>query len=295
MTKRSTVHGAALPWVAPCAVTLCLLILIPAAFLLYVSLTGYELGFPWAERPFVGMGNYQELLGGSDYEFWVSVRRSVSYASLVTGGSLLLGMGVALLLNATGRGRTFVMLVVIMPLAISHAIGGLMWKLMYNVEFGVLNHVFGILFGLKVNWLSDANALYATAVVGVWMAAPFVALFFLAGLQSLPRGPFEAARVDGASWWQTFRHLTLPMLRPIVLVVTLFTVIDALRSFGAIYLLTEGGPGVATLVLPLYMYRTGFGYSSILGKGSAIAFVLILLTMALAGILVRMMRQAREA
>jgi multiple sugar transport system permease protein len=159
----------------------------------------------------------------------------------------------------------------------------------------VLNYVFGILFGLKVNWLSDANALYAAAVVGVWMAAPFVMLFFLAGLQSLPRGPFEAARVDGASWWQTFRHLTLPMLRPIVLVVTLFTAIDALRSFGSIYLLTEGGPGVATLVLPLYMYRTGFGYSSILGKGSAIAVVLILLTMALAGVLVRMMRQAREA
>jgi multiple sugar transport system permease protein len=287
-------HGAAWPWVAPCAVVLCLLILTPAAFLLYVSLTGYELGFPWAERLFVGLGNYQELLGGSDPEFWVSVHRSVAYAGLVTGGSLLLGMGVALLLNATRRGRTLITLVVIMPLAISHAIGGLMWKLMYNVEFGVLNHLLGVLFGLKVNWLSDANALYSTAVVGVWMAAPFVTLFFLAGLQSLPRAPFEAARVDGASWWQIFRHLTLPMLRPIVLVVTLFTVIDALRSFGGIYLLTEGGPGVATLVLPLYMYRMGFGYSSILGKGSAIAFVLIVLTMALAALLVRMMRQPRK-
>jgi multiple sugar transport system permease protein len=281
--------------VAPAALVLGLLILVPAAFLLYVSLTGYELGFPWAERAFVGLGNYRELVGGSDYEFWVSVQRSVEYASLVTAGSLLLGMAVALLLNATGRGRTLVTLVVIMPLAISHAIGGLMWKLMYNVEFGILNHVLGVLFGVKLNWLSHGTALYAAAVVGIWMAAPFVALFFLAGLQSLPRAPFEAARVDGASGWQVFRHLTLPLLRPVVLVVTLFTVIDALRSFGSIYLLTEGGPGVATLVLPLYMYRTGFGYSSILGKGSAIAFVLILLTMALAGILVHMMRRAREA
>jgi multiple sugar transport system permease protein len=280
--------------VGPCAAALCLLIAVPAVFLLYVSLTGYELGFPWADRAFVGAGNYRELVG-SDPEFWVSVRRSVAYASLVTGGSLLLGIGTALLLDRAQRGRTLVTLVVIMPLAISHAIGGLMWKLMYNVEFGVLNAILGTLFGLKINWLSDANALYAVAVVGVWMAAPFVALFFLAGLQALPRAPFEAARTDGASGWQTFRHLTLPMLRPVVLVVTLFTVIDALRSFGAIYLLTEGGPGVATLVLPLHMYRTGFGYSNVLGKGSAIAVVLVLLTMTLASVLVRMMRRAREA
>jgi multiple sugar transport system permease protein len=220
---------------------------------------------------------------------------SLAYAGLVSAGALLIGMAVALLLNATERGRTLITLVVIMPLAISHAVGGLMWKLMYNVEFGVLNHVMGVLFGVKVNWLSHGTALYAAAVVGIWMAAPFAALFFLAGLQSLPPAPFEAARVDGASAWQIFCHLTLPLLRPIVLVVTLFTVIDALRSFGSIYLLTEGGPGVATLVLPLYMYRTGFGYTSILGKGSAIAFVLILLTMALAGVLVHMMRRAREA
>jgi multiple sugar transport system permease protein len=280
--------------VGPGAAVLCLLILVPAAFLLYVSLTGYELGFPWADRAFVGAGNYRELLG-SDPEFWVSVRRSIAYAILVTGGSLLLGIGTAMLLNGAERGRTLVTLVVVMPLAISHAIGGLIWKLMYNVEFGVLNAVLGALFGLKINWLSDANALYAVAVVGVWMAAPFVALFFLAGLRALPRAPFEAARTDGASAWQTFRHLTLPMLRPVLLVVTLFTVIDALRSFGAIYLLTEGGPGVATLVLPLHMYRTGFGYSNALGKGSAIAVVLVLLTMALAGVLVRMMRRPREA
>lgn len=282
-------------WILPSTLAIFLLILIPAAFLLYVSLTGYELGFPWIDRTFVGLGNYRELVGGSDYEFWVSVRRSVAYALLVTGGSLLLGMGVALLLHRTIRGRVFVTLVVIMPLAISHAIGGLMWKLMYNVEFGILNYVLESAFGLKANWLSDATALYAVAVVGIWMAAPFVALFFLAGLQSLPRAPFEAARVEGASAWQLFRHLTLPMLRPVVLVVTLFTVIDALRSFGSIYLLTEGGPGVATLVLPLYMYRVGFGYSSVLGKGAAIAFVLILLTMALAAVLVRLSRRPREA
>lgn len=295
MQTHRRIRGEPLLWILPSTLALFLLILIPAAFLLYVSLTGYELGFPWSDRTFVGLGNYRDLVGGSDYEFWVSVRRSVAYALLVTGGSLLLGMGVALLLHQSIRGRTFVTLVVIMPLAISHAIGGLMWKLMYNVEFGILNYVLESVFGVKMNWLSDATALNAVSVVGIWMAAPFVALFFLAGLQSLPRAPFEAARVEGASAWQLFRHLTLPMLRPVVLVVTLFTVVDALRSFGAIYLLTEGGPGVATLVLPLYMYRVGFGYSSVLGKGAAIAFVLILLTMALAAVLVRLSRRPREA
>lgn len=295
MRKSVSRRGEPLRWVLPSGLALFLLIIIPAAFLLYVSLTGYELGFPWGDRAFVALGNYRDLVGGSDYEFWISVRRSVAYALLVTGGSLVLGMAVALLLHQPIRGRTFVTLVVIMPLAISHAIGGLMWKLMYNVEFGILNYALQWTTGLRANWLSDATALYAVAAVGIWMAAPFVALFFLAGLQSLPQGPFEAARVEGASAWQVFRHLTLPMLRPVILVVTLFTIIDALRSFGAIYLLTEGGPGVATLVLPLYMYRVGFGYSSILGKGAAIAFVLILLTMAVATVLVRMSRRPREA
>ncbi len=286
--RRQPLTGGPWPWVLPSTLTLTLLIVVPVAFLGYVSLTGYELGFPWAGRPFVGLGHYRDLLSGADYEFWISVRRSVAYALLVTGGSLLLGMAVALLLNQSTRGRTLVTLIVILPLAISHAIGGLMWKLMYNVEFGILNHVLQSVAGLRVNWLSDATALYAVALVGVWMGAPFVALFFLAGLQSLPRAPFEAARVDGAGAWTTFRYLTLPLLRPVIVVVTLFELIEALKSFGAIYLLTEGGPGTATLVLPLHMYRVGFGYTNLLGKGSAIAVLLVLLTMGLATVLARL-------
>jgi multiple sugar transport system permease protein len=167
-----------------------------------------------------------------------------------------------------------------------------MWKLMYNVEFGILNHVLAALTGRRLNWLSDATALYAVAVVGIWMGAPFVALFVLAGLESLPRGPFDAARVDGAGAWQVFRYLTLPLLRPLITIVGLFQAIDALKSFGAIYLLTEGGPGDATLVLPLHMYRVGFGYTNLLGRGSAIAVALIVLTMGLAAVLARLWRPA---
>lgn len=293
--RASSRGRGAVPWVLPSSLALLLLIVIPVLFLLYVSLTSYELGWPWADRSFIGLGNYVELVGGTDYEFWISVRRSVEYAAMVTAGSLILGMAVALLLHQPIPGRTFVIIVVIMPLAISHAIGGLMWKLMFNMEFGILNFALESLLGVRVNWLGDANALYSAALVGIWMGTPFVTLFFLAGLQSLPRAPFEAARVEGASAWQVFRHLTVPMLRPVILVVALFSVIDALKSFGAIYLLTEGGPGVATLVLPLYMYRVGFSYSTLLGKGAAIAFVLILLTMALAAVLVRLSRRPSEA
>lgn len=124
----------ALPWVLPSSLALFLLIVIPVAFLLYASMTRYELGFPWADRTFVGLGNYRDLVGGSDYEFWLSVRRSVASTLLVTGGSLLLGIGVAFLLNQPTRGRTLITLVVIMPLAISHAIGGLIY-LTFNVPF----------------------------------------------------------------------------------------------------------------------------------------------------------------
>jgi multiple sugar transport system permease protein len=278
--------------VLPAAATLLLLIALPAAFLFYVSFTAYELGFPWVDRVFVGFGHYRDLAAGADADFGISVRRSVAYAFLVTGGSLLVGIAVALLLHRPIPGRTLITLVVIMPLAISHAIGGLMWKLMYNVEFGILNHVLAALTGRRLNWLSDATALYAVAVVGIWMGAPFVALFVLAGLESLPRGPFDAARVDGAGAWQVFRYLTLPLLRPLITIVGLFQAIDALKSFGAIYLLTEGGPGDATLVLPLHMYRVGFGYTNLLGRGSAIAVALIVLTMGLAAVLARLWRPA---
>jgi multiple sugar transport system permease protein len=284
-------RGRALPWVLPSAAALLLLIVVPVAFLVYVSLTGYELGFSWSERQFVGLQQYRELLTGADPDFGVSVGRSIAYALLVTAGSLLVGGAVAVLLNRPLRGRMPIILVVIMPLAISHAIGGLMWKLMYNVEFGILNHVLGVLAGIRVNWLGDATALYAVSAVGIWMGAPFVALFFLAGLESLPRAPFEAARVDGAGAWQVFRHLTVPLLRPVIVVVALFEIIDALKSFGAIYLLTEGGPGNTTLVLPLHMYRVGFGYTNLLGRGSAIAMTLIAVTMAFAAVLVRLWRR----
>jgi multiple sugar transport system permease protein len=289
--RVATTRRGALPWVLPSTVALLVLIVVPVAFLVYVSLTGYELGFPWSERRFVGLQQYQDLLTGVDPDFRVSVGRSITYALLVTAGSLLVGMGVALLLHRAQRGRMLITLVVIMPLAISHAIGGLMWKLMYNVEFGILNHVLGQLGGIHVNWLGDTTALYAVAVVGIWMGAPFAALFLLAGLESLPLAPFEAARVDGAGAWQVFCHVTVPLLRPVIVVVALFEIIDALKSFGAIYLLTEGGPGDATLVLPLHMYRVGFGYTNLLGRGSAIAMTLIVVTMLFAVPLVRLWRR----
>jgi multiple sugar transport system permease protein len=196
---------------------------------------------------FVGFKNFQSVLG--DRIFWKSVQVTVIFAVVATAVETALGVGLALLLNRSSMiGKVFEK-VLIVPLMIAPVIAGVIWKLMFNPQFGILNHMLGL--GSTFDWLSGTTALWSVILVDVWIFTPFVAILVLAGIRSLPKEPFEASEVDGAGWFYMFRKLMLPMLWPYILVAVIFRFMDNLKVFDHIYVLTAGGPGVATRTLQI--------------------------------------------
>ena len=238
---------------------------------------------------FVGFENYASVLG--DALFWRSAGVTLLYAVAATGIETVLGVAIALLLNrSTLIGKTFERLL-ILPLMIAPVIAGVIWKLMFNPQFGVLNHVFGL--GSTFDWLSKDRALWSTVLVDVWIYTPFVVILVLAGIRSLPKEPFEASDVDGASWFYMFRRLMLPMMWPYILVAVIFRFMDCLKVFDAVFVLTAGGPGVTTTTLQIGAFEdsiTNLNYS----RGSTYMFLLWIIVFITARYLVSVLGKAQR-
>ncbi|TFV59440.1 sugar ABC transporter permease [Mycobacterium sp. PS03-16] len=196
---------------------------------------------------FIWFENFRSVLG--DQIFWESVKVTGIFAIVATAVETVLGVGLALLLNRSSLIGSLFEKVLILPLMIAPVIAGVIWKLMFNPQFGILNHVLGL--GNTFDWLSADNALLSVMLVDLWIFTPFVAILVLAGIRSLPKEPFEASAVDGASWFYMFRKLMLPMLWPYILVAVIFRFMDNLKVFDHIYVLTAGGPGIATRTLQI--------------------------------------------
>lgn len=227
------------------AVVIVVGILYPFAVGAYYAFLNYAAVNP--DPHFVWFENFKSVLG--DQIFWESVKVTAIFAVLATIIETVVGVGLALLLNRSSLiGRIFEK-VLILPLMIAPVIAGVIWKLMFNPQFGILNHVLGL--GNTFDWLSSTNALWSVILVDLWIFTPFVAILVLAGIRSLPREPFEASEVDGAGWFYMFRKLMLPMLWPYILVAVIFRFMDNLKVFDHIYVLTAGGPGVATRTLQI--------------------------------------------
>lgn len=231
------------------AVLLIVGILYPFGLGVYYALLNYAAVVP--DPVFVGLQNITAAL--ADPSFWSSVRVTGTYAVAATVIETVLGIGIALLLNRSSLvGRIFER-VLILPLMIAPVIAGVIWGLMFNPQFGVLNHVLGL--GSTFDWLSERRALWSVMLVDIWIFTPFVAILVLAGIRSLPREPFEASAVDGASWFYMFRRLMLPMMWPYILVAVIFRFMDSLKIFDHVYVLTAGGPGDATRTLQIGAYQ----------------------------------------
>jgi multiple sugar transport system permease protein len=206
----------------------------------------------------------------------------------------ILGIGLALLLDRDLFGKGLIRSLVLLPMMCTNVVIGLTWRLLLNYQFGIVNYYLGVLGIAPVEWLSNPSlARPSIILVDVWNTTSFVALMILAGLQAMPEEPFEAARIDGASAWQTFRYLTLPLLRPTILVVLLWRVIDTFRIFDVVYLLTAGGPARATETVSLYVYRNGFQLFN-LGYASAASYVMILIMLVIAAILSRLIQRQND-
>lgn len=289
MTQSPPVRGIEaaerrLGWllVAPALAVILLIALFPLGWTVWESLHLHDLRMPWRGRPFVGLGNYLEIAG--DPRFWGAMGHTVFFAVVSIALELVLGLFLALAMNRTFRGRGLVRAAVLVPWAIPTVVAALLWRFLFDAESGIANAVLlgaGII-DQPVVWLVHAATAWVPVILAdVWKTTPFVALLLLAGLQNIDATLYEAAAVDGAGPGWQLRHITLPLLKPALLVVLIFRTLDAFRVFDLIYVLTGGGPGTATEPIALYTF-TSLLQNLRFGYGSALSVVVFATTFLIA-------------
>lgn len=274
MRDRSEIYtGYAL--LLPALAVLAVVAIYPIGGLFWLSLRQRIL--PFGIDAFIGLDNFKLLVQMP--RFWNSLGVTCYFAVLSVTLEVLVGLGIALLLARRFPGVGWVRAVILLPWAIPTVVTAKMWDWMYQPELGVLNY-FLRASGLTtdpVNWLGTPSlAIHAAIVADVWKTTPFVVILLLAGLALIPSDVYRAAALDGASAWQTFWHVTLPLLRPILIVVVVFRMIDALRAFDLLYVMTGGGPADTTETLSIYAYKMLFQTLQF-GYGSAIGVVMFML------------------
>ena len=265
-----------LPWalIAPTALFALALTLVPLAYSLLTSFQEFPLG---RSPHFVGLQNYRTLL--HDGNFFGSLATTLWFTVSATAVEFVLGLALALLLKEEFAFQGIIRSSLIIPMVIAPVVVGIIWRLLYNADVGLLSYTVQALTGRNLSVLSSpALALPALILVDIWEWTPFMFLILLAGIQSLPQEPFEAARVDGAGPWNIFVHLMLPMLRPVIVVAILIRALDAFTVFDQVFVMTQGGPGTATEVATLMIYKTAFRFSQV-GYGAAMAMALLFLVM----------------
>ncbi len=290
--KLSTPREWRLPYLllAPTVLVLLALSIYPLVYAVKVSFQiGAGTGVRWSLQNFARLA--------SDRFFFDALWHTLVYALAALTCEFLLGLGLALLLHQEMRGRAFFRAALLVPMMLPPVVVGVVWRLMLNPSFGAIN---GTLKGVGLNtdalvWTASPRlALLSVIMVDVWQWTPFMFLVLLAGLQAIPQEPYEAALVDGSSRWQTFRHVTLPLLKPAILIALLLRTMDLLRVFDQIFILTEGGPGFATETISLYIYRAAFRFNDF-GYAVAMSFVLLIVTNIISLVYIRLLQQQEAA
>ncbi len=257
----------------------------PLFYCLYMSFHEYVLRAP---PLYIGVENYRTVL--HDAVFWQAVGRTFYVLVVCIAVELSLGMGIALLFNREFRGQNTIRGVCLLPLLISPLAMSLMWNYMLHVQFGIVNQVLVWLRLGAVEWISNPKiAIYSIMFISIWQWTPFSIFVLLAGLRGLPKDALEAARVDGASRWFTFRRLTLRMLMPLIIIIVLLRTMWLIRIFDPLYGTTRGGVG--TEMLDWFIYRIAFVFFDV-GKGSALAIFSLYVTIVLCAILYRQLIKA---
>jgi multiple sugar transport system permease protein len=267
--RRSFLSG-----VMPALLVLAVITIAPAIYLVLTSLTPLNLTMPDTAWDFSSpAGNYLDLLDDPrfSHSVWVQVKLSVATVVL----QLLVGLGVALLLNGGTRIRNFARSGFLIPMVLPPIVVGILWRVMYAVDISPF-HRFMAFIGLPVGSLitNPSGALWAIVIAETWEWFPFTMLMVLASLQMIPASPLEAARIDGANDWQVFRFVLFPYIRQTLAVAAIFRLIDSVKAFPLIFVLTDGGPGDVTEVTNYYAYRQAFTFS-LWGYGSAIATLMV--------------------
>jgi len=260
----------------------------PLVYLAWTSAMRIDLSMPWLSG-FAGLDNYAHM--GADPRFWHSLWLTLIYTASTVVLQVVLGLALALLVLRIPRGQAAMRIAAILPIVLAPVVVGLFWRtLVLSPDVGLVDVVTRALGLGSHNWLGDPQlALISVIAIHTWQWTPFAFLVILASLSALPPDVFEAARVDRANAWQRFRHITLPLIRPAVVIVVIMRTMIALSAFAAIFAATGGGPGTSTEILNLYAYRTSFSELN-LGYGAALAMVLLAITLVVSFVMFRVRR-----
>ena len=276
--------------------TLALLIamnIFPLLWSLYLSFHKYKADRPDLPRIFIGTRNYSKIL--SDPNIWSYFTTTAKFVILAVSAQFFIGFGLALLLNREFKYKGIMTTLILLPMMLSPVVVGLFWKFILDADTGIFNYFLKIFFRVeKIGWTTNPKiALLSVVIVDTWMWSPFMMLISLAGLSAIPKYLYEAADVDRASGWFKFRHITLPMVAPLLLIALLFRTMDAFKLFDLVYVLTnEGGPGVATETVSMNLYKIAFRRWDI-GQASAMAYILLIIIIALSSIYIKYLNKFR--
>ncbi|MBL0747082.1 carbohydrate ABC transporter permease [Nocardioides baculatus] len=290
-SPRLSDRGLAVAFISPALLLLLGMSVFPLLWALYLSFTDYSATRATGAN-FVGFDNYSLILGSSEVH-----KRALTTLIYVVGAVLLqtvLGFSIAYLISRRTRGRGALTTLFLVPMMLSPVVVGLFWKFMLDAQFGVINSMLGSLGFGQVEWLTrQRTALFSLIVVDTWQWTPFIMLIALAGLTAVPNYLYEAASIDRASEWFRFRHITLPMVWPLLLIAVMFRAIEAFRLFDLVYILTSGGPGVSTETLSFHVYKVAFlGFNT--GTASAYGILMVLVVIVLAQFYLRYLNKLKE-
>lgn len=260
---------------APAMITLFIIVIFPIMYNIYMSFNKWKIGL--GSPNFIGLQNYIDAF--SDPRFWNGLKVMFYFSGLSLSLEIILGLLIAVYFNKEFKGSNFVQTIYIFPFAATPVAIALIWRIMLNPQIGVLNYFLGLV-GLPGSlWVSDTRTVIISLVlVDVWKWTPMITLIVLAGLKSLPKDPYEAAVIDGANAFHIFTHITVPLIRPVLITALTLRSLDNLKEFDIIYTITQGGPGIASETLYLYSYKTAFSFFKA-GYGSTLIIIVFLLVL----------------
>jgi len=283
-------------FIAPTIILLVAISIFPLIWSVYLSFTQYKVTGV-AAPIWVGLNNFRDILTENDlYDNWKQFQFTAVVVISAVGIEFLLGFGLAMLLVRKFPGRGLILTLMLTPMMLAPVIVGLFWKFMLDASFGVVNYMQSAWFNLpRVDYLNQpTSATISIIVADVWMWTPFMLLISVAGLSAIPTYLTEAALVDRASAWFRFRHITLPLVWPLLLIALLFRTIDAIKLFDLPFTLTGGGPGQATWTISYTLYQKAFNdYDT--GSACALAYIILIMVIALANIYIRNLNKVTAA
>lgn len=278
-------------FMAPTVLVLAVLLAYPIYYTIEISFSRFDLS-TFGPGEWVGWDNYREVIG--DYRFWQSVKVTLIYLVFALPLQVVLGFGIAFLINADWRGRGAVRALFIIPMVVAPVIAGGVWKMILDPLWGLMNYFLDLGGIGPVDWFSDARlAMVAIIIIDTWRWTPFIVLIASAAMLALPRDVFEAAKIDGASWWATLWSVALPLLVPVIAATFVIRWLGAVKMFDIVLAATNGGPGTATAVVNLFIYEEAF-HSLHFAESSVMAIIVLVLTVVLTGMFLYGARKLEE-